>query len=72
MKEDLIYRIMEGFIIYKIGDVVEGKIIDFTHEGNGVLKTDDFIIFVKEALIGDEVKAKIDKVKKNYRISRLL
>jgi len=31
----LIYRIMEGFMIYKIGDVVEGRIIDFTHEGNG-------------------------------------
>lgn len=52
-----------------IGDIIEGEIIDFTHEGNGVMKIDDFIYFVSGALIGDKVKAEISKIKKNFAIA---
>lgn len=52
--------------MFNIGDIVEGEIIDFTHEGSGVLKVDKFTIFVKGGLIGDKLKAKIDNIKKNY------
>lgn len=51
------------------GDIIEGQIIDFTHEGNGVMKIDDFIYFVSGALIGDRVRAKIEKIKKNFAIA---
>ena len=50
----------------KVGDNVEGRIIDFTHEGNGVMKLDDFIIFVSGGVIGDRVVAKIKEINKNF------
>lgn len=56
----------------KTGDIIEGKIIDFTHEGNGVMKIDDFIYFVSGGLIGDKVRAKIDKIKKNFAIGTVV
>ncbi len=57
---------------FKIGDIIEDEIIDFTHEGNGVLKIDNFTIFVKDALIGDMVKIKIEILKKNYAIASVV
>ena len=57
---------------FKIGDIIEDEIIDFTHEGNGVLKIDNFTIFVKDALIGDIVKIKIEILKKNYAIASVV
>lgn len=50
----------------RIGDLIEGEIIDFTHEGNGVMKHEGFPIFVEEALIGDVVRTKITGVKKSF------
>lgn len=57
---------------YKIGDIVEGEIIDFTHEGDGVLKSDNYTIFVPGGLIGDNVKIKINKTKKNFSIGSIV
>jgi len=54
-----------------VGDIVEGEIIDFTHEGNGVLKIDNFAIFVSGGLIGDKVAVKIDEMKKNFAIGSI-
>ena len=51
---------------FKVGDVVEGKIIDFTHEGNGILRVDNFAVFATGGLIGDEVQVEIKEIKKNY------
>lgn len=56
----------------KVGDILEGEIIDFTHEGNGVLKVDNMAIFVNGGVIGDKVRVKVDKNKKNYVIARLI
>ena len=55
-----------------IGDTVQGEIIDFTHEGKGVLKYDNLIVFVNGGLIGDIVKVKISKIKKNFAIASLI
>ncbi|WP_353095421.1 23S rRNA (uracil(1939)-C(5))-methyltransferase RlmD [Tissierella praeacuta] len=55
-----------------VGDVVKGKIIDFTHEGNGVLKINNFTVFVTGGVIGDEVTARIDKIKKNFAIGSVI
>ena len=57
---------------FKIGDIVEGEIIDFTHEGNGVLKIDNFAIFVPDALIGDKVSVKIMELKKNFATGKVI
>lgn len=52
----------------KVGDKVKAEIIDFTHEGNGVMKIDNIPVFVKGGLIGDKVVARIDEVKKNFAL----
>ena len=57
---------------FKIGDIVEGEIIDFTHEGNGVLKIDNFTVFVPSGLIGDKIKVRINKIKKNNAIGSVI
>lgn len=56
----------------KVGDKLRGEVIDFSHEGNGILKAFNKIVFVKGALIGDKVLVKIDQVKKNYAIGSVV
>lgn len=55
-----------------IGDRFEGEIIDFTHEGNGVLKIDNFTVFVAGGLIGDKVVVRIDEIKKSFAIGSVV
>lgn len=55
----------------KLGNRIQGEIIDFTHEGNGVLKLNKLTIFVKGGLIGDQVEAEIETIKKNFAIAKL-
>lgn len=50
----------------KIGDTIQGEIIDFSHEGKGVLRLDNLIVFVDGGLIGDKVEVEVKKVKKNF------
>src|SRR5699024_7699443 len=53
-------------------DVIEGKVIDLTHEGHGVIKLDRYPIFVPNALINETIEFKVIKVKKNFAIGKLL
>ncbi len=52
-------------------DYIKVKIIDLSKDGVGISKYNDLVVFVKGAIIGDLVEAKIIKVKKNYFIGRL-
>ena len=45
---------------------------DFTKEGEGLGKYQGFPLFVKDTVIGDEVKVSITKLKKNYGYARLV
>ncbi len=56
---------------YKKNDIVVIKIEDMGTEGEGIGKAEGFPLFVKDAVIGDEIKARIVKVKKNYGYGRL-
>ncbi|MDY3919615.1 MAG: 23S rRNA (uracil(1939)-C(5))-methyltransferase RlmD [Candidatus Limivivens sp.] len=56
----------------KKDDIVRLKIEDMSAEGSGIGKLEGFALFVKDAIIGDEVEAKIMKMKKNYGYARLL
>ena len=47
------------------------KIEDCGIDGEGIGKADGFTVFVKDAVIGDTVRAKIMKAKKNYGYGRL-
>ena len=53
-------------------DIVTVRIDDIGSSGEGIGKADGFTLFIKDALIGDVVKAKIMKVKKNFAYARLL
>lgn len=56
---------------YKKNDIIVIKIEDMGTDGEGIGKTDGFPFFVKDAVIGDTVEAKITKVKKSYGYARL-
>ncbi len=56
----------------KVGDILTGEIIDFTHEGNGILKVDNFAIFVPNGVIGDKVEIKLTQLKKNFGLGAIL
>ncbi len=56
---------------YTKNDMVRVTIEDIGSEGEGIGKIDGFTLFVKDAVVGDEVEARILKVKKNYAYARL-
>ena len=56
---------------YRKNDVVTVRIDDIGNDGEGIGKIDGYALFVKDAVIGDLVEAKITKVKKNYGYARV-
>lgn len=50
----------------KLGAIAEGRVEDFTHEGRGVVKIDNFVLFVLGGVIGDKISFKITKLKKSF------
>ena len=57
---------------YRKEDLITVVIEDMGIDGAGIGKIDGFTFFVKDAVIGDTVEAKIMKVKKGYAYARLL
>ena len=55
----------------KKNDIVTVTIEDIGSEGEGIGKVDGFPLFIKDATIGDEIEAKLIKVKKNYGYARV-
>ncbi|MCR5670455.1 MAG: 23S rRNA (uracil(1939)-C(5))-methyltransferase RlmD [Butyrivibrio sp.] len=53
------------------GDLLEFEITDIGNDGEGIGKVDGYTLFVKDAVIGDKVSAKIMKAKKNYAYAHL-
>lgn len=56
---------------YNKNDIVTVTIEDIGTEGEGIGKIDGFTLFVKDAVVGDKIEAKIVKAKKNYAYARL-
>ena len=56
---------------FKKNDLVNLTIEDMSAEGEGIGKLDGFAFFVKDAIIGDEVVAKVIKLKKTYGYARI-
>lgn len=56
----------------KKNEYIEAKCIDYTHDGQGIVKVDSFPIFVKNMLVNEVGKVKIIKVLKNYAVGRLI
>ncbi len=57
---------------FKKNDMVTVKIEDMGKDGEGIGKVEGFTLFIKDAIIGDVVEAKLMKVKKNYGYARLI
>lgn len=57
---------------FRKNDIVTLEIVDCGTDGEGIGKADGFTVFVKDAVIGDTVTAKIMKAKKNYGYGRLM
>ena len=56
---------------YLKNQILDVEITDISDSGEGIGKVDGYTLFVKDALIGDKVKARLTKVKKNYSFARL-
>lgn len=56
---------------YEKNDIVTVTIEDVGMEGEGIGKIDGFPLFIKDAVVGDTVEAKIIKSKKNYAYARV-
>ncbi|MCM1263162.1 MAG: 23S rRNA (uracil(1939)-C(5))-methyltransferase RlmD [Butyrivibrio sp.] len=56
---------------FQKNDIVTVKIEDIGNDGEGIGRIDGYALFVKDAVIGDTVEARITKIKKNYGYARL-
>ena len=56
---------------FKKNDICQVTIEDIGTDGEGIGKIDGFTLFIKDAVLGDEVEAKIMKAKKNYAYAKL-
>ena len=57
---------------FKKDDCVTLHIEDIGTGGEGIGKADGFTFFVKDAIVGDVIEAKVMKLKKNYGYARLM
>ena len=55
---------------YQKNELVTVKIEDIGNDGEGIGKVEGYTLFVKDAVIGDEVQARITRPKKNYAYAR--
>lgn len=56
---------------YGKNEIVSVTIDDIGNDGEGIGKVNGYTLFVKDAVIGDVVKARITKAKKNYAYARM-
>lgn len=56
----------------KKNDTIQLKIEDMGVNGEGIGKLDGFTFFVKDAVVGDTIEAKVMKLKKQYGYARLI
>ncbi len=56
---------------YKKNDIVRLTVEDIGNDGEGIGKADGYTLFVKDAVIGDVIEARITKCKKNYGYARV-
>ena len=56
---------------YRKDQLLTVEITDIGNDGEGIGKIDGYTLFIKDAVIGDTVRAKIMKAKKNYAYAHL-
>lgn len=58
--------------VVKKDDIIKIKIEDMNTDGEGIGKVNGYTLFVKDAIIGDVIEAKVMKTKKTYGFARLM
>lgn len=58
-------------VLFQKNQMIRVEICDMGTEGEGIGKIDGYPFFIKDAIIGDTVEAKVMKAKKNYAYARL-
>lgn len=53
-------------------DIIETEIVSMGTEGEGIAKLEGYTLFIKDALVGDVVRACVMKTKKHFGYARLL
>lgn len=57
---------------FKKNDSVTVSVTDMGQDGEGIGKAEGYTLFIKDAVVGDKVLAKVMKAKKNYGYARLM
>lgn len=60
-----------GMILYQKNELLTVTITDIGSDGEGIGKCDGYTLFVKDAVVGDVVRARITKPKKSYAYARV-
>lgn len=55
----------------KKNDILIGECVDYTHSGEGIVKTNDFVFFIKNTIVGEKIEFIVTKIKKNYGYGKL-
>ena len=63
---------MDNRRIYHKDEILQVEITDIADGGEGIGRVDGYTLFVKDAVIGDTVRAKIMKAGKSYAFARLV
>ena len=54
------------------GDVIEGEVVDFASDGEGIVKIDSYAVFVPFAIKGETIRARVRHAKKDYAFADLI
>jgi predicted RNA-binding protein with TRAM domain len=54
------------------GDEYDVKIEDLGRDGDGITRIEGFVVFVSGAKVGDEVKIKINSVRRNFGFAEVV
>lgn len=55
-----------------VNDKFIGEVIDFTHEGDGIVRLDNMAVFIEGCVVGDVVEFEIIEMKKTYGIGKIM
>ena len=64
------FRDNKGNAPVAAGSTYDVKIEDIAREGDGIARIQGFVIFVPGTKVGDEVKIKVNTVKRNFAIAQ--
>lgn len=53
-------------------DILKGKVVDYTHDGKGIVKVDNIPFFIKDVIINEEITFVVTKFKKKFGFGKVI